>query len=547
VRGLTMTGKLPIKIGFQGGGAKLLPMLATVDAIQELISSGEIVVEGVSGTSAGAISAAVLAQGYSARETAFQLTNNADDFVNRIAGFSKSKIRLALRLATTIPFSRPVAHIQELKSILTQVFTSIDASFSTDKKLGDISIPIKIMVSNLVKADSVELCSRETPNESLIEALVDSCALPIFFRSQSSLSGTARVDGGLYSNLPMEPLMKGDSDNLIGVSFSPPLSEPNIKTTTHYMAHLLLSTIDQSVKRSATMVGTEDIFQIDTELSTLDFASAGHWCPGQKEYEEVKKQSLTWLKKYISRKNAVQGSRGIDDLLRSNNSCYEILSRQTPRENISCGIVATVNVLAPRGDARHRHYTEMKVKQRFRALNAPISACSVSSPNFEGQEKIAKFHFQVRDHLGNEVDHHQIPSIKSVPIDGTDTEIAATVIYFEEPLLPGDDRWYEVINTDYDRGGLIALSDKHSGNPDRTIGVANSQVAPFTEGYIIMQIPEEFPELNAESLNNVDFRELTPSEILSFGGEAPGGFRSKGWIASDIKRHEQFILVLKFS
>lgn len=51
----------PIQLSFQGGGAKIIDLLAAAEAIQEKSASGEIVISRVAGTSAGSIVATLLA------------------------------------------------------------------------------------------------------------------------------------------------------------------------------------------------------------------------------------------------------------------------------------------------------------------------------------------------------------------------------------------------------------------------------------------------------------------------------------------------------
>ncbi len=52
---------IKIQVAFQGGGAKFAALLAVVETLQELQKSGDIEVTRVSGASAGAIAAAILA------------------------------------------------------------------------------------------------------------------------------------------------------------------------------------------------------------------------------------------------------------------------------------------------------------------------------------------------------------------------------------------------------------------------------------------------------------------------------------------------------
>jgi predicted acylesterase/phospholipase RssA len=53
--------KRPVSIAFQGGGAKLVVLIAAAEAISELIQDEKLDVVAVSGSSAGSIAALLLA------------------------------------------------------------------------------------------------------------------------------------------------------------------------------------------------------------------------------------------------------------------------------------------------------------------------------------------------------------------------------------------------------------------------------------------------------------------------------------------------------
>jgi len=540
-----------VKVAFQGGGAKLLPMLAVAEAMQELESNGEIEIELLAGTSSGAITTSIMSQRYDARQFANILVANADDYIKKIDGFSKRKWIAITQLLWALLRGRPVGKIDQLKDVLSDSFCRIDPNFSANKKIGAQGcIPLRLVAADIVGVETKVTCSSANANDRLLDAVIDSCALPVFFRSVDSVkSGKNEVDGGLYCNLPIEQLMPQPEDNVIGVSFENPSKHPVIKGMIHYLGHLLLSTIDNSVKKSSELIAEDDIHRIRTSLNTLDFADAALWVPGQNDYETVRENALKWLREYISKKNRTQRRRTIKDVLRDNGDVLDGFINSCERKNLICGITATINVLAPLGDERHRYYTEVKTRQRFSCSDGLVSCCGMSASEMSQVDSLSEFYFHVIDQDRNSIPFKQVPALRQIEVEGEVNEFLVTGIYFDEPLTPsasGQELWYEVTKTDYERDGMIELSpNEESTGDDNYIGITNSQQNPFDEAYVIVHVPVEFYDIVAESKYGSDIIELDNIQLFELGGQTPGGFKSFGWLTRDFKSNQDFYLDLK--
>jgi predicted acylesterase/phospholipase RssA len=160
---------------------------------------------------------------------------------------------------------------------------------------------LKIVVSNLVNSSKLVLGSTKNGDDSLLDAIVDSCALPVFFRTHASLAGSPRIDGGLYNNFPIEEINDDATANLLGITFEQPQGGQNLRSGITYLLHLLLSTIDQSVKQSTEAVSPEDLIRIPTNIQTLDFNKALNSGPGTPSYETTKEYALGRLRGYVTK------------------------------------------------------------------------------------------------------------------------------------------------------------------------------------------------------------------------------------------------------
>lgn len=168
-----------------GGGARGFAHLGIMQAFQE---SG-IVPSAISATSAGAIAAAFLAQG---REP-----------LGILDLFSKHPVALSFR------WQRKLGAFMSLKNLERLLEEELgNATFS------DLNIPLFVCVTNFLTGDQEVF--KEGP---LIPALMAAASIPVMF-PPVLIDGVPYVDGGLSSNLPVEPLL-GAYPSIVGVSVNP--------------------------------------------------------------------------------------------------------------------------------------------------------------------------------------------------------------------------------------------------------------------------------------------------------------------------------------
>lgn len=179
------TEKINIGIALGGGGARGIFHIGVLKALME----NSIRPSYVAGTSSGSIVGVLYAAGLS-----------ADEMISFAKFGSTIKI---LRIGNPL---RGLINMTMLKKRLRTVLKS--------NKFEDLKYPLIITASDLQKG-TLTLC--ETGD--LVRSVMASCSVPMIFEPVE-LNGSQHVDGGLFMNLPAEPL-RSKVDVLIGSSVLP--------------------------------------------------------------------------------------------------------------------------------------------------------------------------------------------------------------------------------------------------------------------------------------------------------------------------------------
>lgn len=171
-------------ITLSGGGVRGVAHLAI---IQELEKEG-IVPEIYSGTSGGALVAALLSSGLSVAAIM--------DIVRKIKVFSAIKPALTL------------SGLLDMEQALSFALKYLPETFE------ELNFPVKVATTNM-QTGMTEFHS----SGPLIPPIVASCCVPVIFKPVA-IKGQYHVDGGLLNNMPVEAI-RTDCDKLIGVNTNP--------------------------------------------------------------------------------------------------------------------------------------------------------------------------------------------------------------------------------------------------------------------------------------------------------------------------------------
>jgi NTE family protein len=205
------------KIGLclSGGGSRGFAHLGVLQAMDDLGIKPTM----ISGSSSGALVAAIYAQGVSPLEAFEQLSNI-------------SVVR-SLRLA----FNRfGIFKLNKAASLLKK--------FVPHNSFEGLAIPIAVCATHISQGEAVYFTKGE-----LSQAVMASCAIPGLF-SPVIINGKRFVDGGIIDNLPLKPL-KETCDYFVAVNITPFEKKLAVKSAKDIFFKSLYISIDHQTREKA--------------------------------------------------------------------------------------------------------------------------------------------------------------------------------------------------------------------------------------------------------------------------------------------------------
>lgn len=174
-----------VALVLSGGGVRGIAHLGLIKALEER----QIKITALSGTSAGAIIAALYAYGY-----------NTNEILDKLLSIKTSKfIRPALSLKGLLKLST-------LYNLLQQYFP--------ENEFSALNIPVSICATNLRTGRSEYFKEGD-----LIGAICASSCIPVLF-DPFQYNDELYIDGGILNNLPVQPLL-GSHKTIIGSHCNP--------------------------------------------------------------------------------------------------------------------------------------------------------------------------------------------------------------------------------------------------------------------------------------------------------------------------------------
>jgi NTE family protein len=197
-----MKKKLALVLG--GGGAR---GALQVGAVNALISAG-LTPDMLVGTSIGAVNAAYLAiRGFN--QESLQGLVQAYHDASHTNLLPENYLWLGLRFL----FNRPVSHPQ---TNLREFF--IQHGVKPDLRFGDIK-GVKLIIVSADLNSGCPVLFGDDPDECLLDALLASTALPPWIKPIARQSRWL-VDGGVISNLPIEPAIRMGAEEIIALDLA---------------------------------------------------------------------------------------------------------------------------------------------------------------------------------------------------------------------------------------------------------------------------------------------------------------------------------------
>jgi predicted acylesterase/phospholipase RssA len=281
---------MPVQLVLQGGGAKLIALLAAMEAVEELEAQGRIAVTRLCGTSAGAIAACLFAARVPMKEARKSFESHFKGKIKDLFPIPSNKSFLYSTYK-----EKTIWETEPILKFLETIFGN--------KKLAELVVPAAVVVSDLSNARPLILSSWDKGEQGrrVADALLDSMALPFFFRIWRD-DGPVLVDGGISNNLPSSVLLDVDVSHLsleerlqqgeiFGLTFPKEAAQP-ISGAKDFTVALIGTAIDTAADRERARLGGR-LHEIRTSLTTLDFEEALN-IP-ERDFQEIKSRAAEFF------------------------------------------------------------------------------------------------------------------------------------------------------------------------------------------------------------------------------------------------------------
>lgn len=427
---------LKVQIAFQGGGARLVLFYGVIKALQKLEMDGLIEVTRVSGASAGGIAAALFA-GRANIDTLViyhKTLVNSGEILEAFPDLSDPNI-----LQKLVNFGKVAVAGQSLgdETKFAKILQdSLKVSGVKARRINELEIPCFINCTDIVEHKVVTA----EPEQSLVQALVDSAAIPFLFRNSGQ-----KIDGGILDNLPVELLVSGEEiipphGKAVGISFLPDQHSAPVTKPADLAKRLLETVINERVERSKMLLGTDYFLELDTkygptELSTFSVQDYFDTIENTTILELVEARTIEWFKMYLEREtkettlpkeNLIEKNQ--DSISQELRAFAEQVRQRTDEEVVSTSLEVTARSLKSLG----AEADEIRFIDVFRAKKRPVQAY-VARISMDDGRLPTHLKVHVLDHEGVRLVTNQflIPDQLG--------RICWILVLFPEPILPTKD------------------------------------------------------------------------------------------------------------
>ena len=465
------------QIAFQGGGARLSDLLAAAEVLQAEERAGRIRIRRVAGTSAGAIVAAVIAcGGESAKEVRGYVRTHGERLVQMVSGTATGEVKLkSLSNAIKLWQGKPLLNTNGLRKVLTEVLgvalksgLSASAQDNRDQRRAALSLnfddiawmsgkSLFVVAADLIRQSAIVY--PEAGND-LIDALVNSAALPFAFRGHAELVANARVDGGLCENLPSDVLLSGTQQfgEVLAISFAQERDGRAPESVAGYIQALISTAINGSVTRSVGRLPRGAVLPLKSTLSLFDFAKAfAH--PIEDQGAAVQLMTQDWISKRRRQSPQRPESAILEGVMVDIFQWYRRSQTRESRRSLKSVLTVTANCCRV-GTVEDAEPDGIVKEYRFAPQHMPMTMFHV----MVGETFVtSEVRIEVRAPDDQEVEHWRMPALDRRQ-DGVDPgDEFGYVLLFKDPLSPlteddiGDGKAYRVRVMYAQPGGLVGL------------------------------------------------------------------------------------------
>ncbi|WEN13906.1 patatin-like phospholipase family protein [Rhodanobacter sp. AS-Z3] len=262
---------MEVSIAYQGGGARLIELMAAALACRRIEDTKKIKVVRSSGASAGAIAAAMYATGCDLEKVVRHIKDLKGEVELKFPPGRLRQVPAFLRLAR----GKPVYDEQDVRAVLLKMFAfgGVDASRPVRELIkGDSQLRILRSDIHIHATSNVT----EKSEAALVDALVDSAAIPFVFRTPKTTQHPELLDGGLFQNLPGRVAADDLAPDQVVLAFSfEKVISKNIgkQSLLDYGKAIVSSLIDERVEDAVFGIKESNVIRLAHRRETLDFSS----------------------------------------------------------------------------------------------------------------------------------------------------------------------------------------------------------------------------------------------------------------------------------
>lgn len=512
---------IKIQLAIQGGGARLVPLLAAMEVLQNLQNDNKILITNIAGTSAGSIAGSLLAAGVKIDLVKDRLKNLRDKITEEFPipkqkGDWLKKAKLAHKV---IVKNLPIWGTDSIRKQLDELLGEKNVF-----KIGDIKDINLIIIATDLTQNKEHIFNKD---DYIVNSILHSCGLPYFFTLWSGNNNSSvYVDGGICENFPSSHLNEGEDGQIIGISFQETGDKKAPTSLTQFTSSLLNTSMTHSVNRAKRHL--TKILEIKTSISTFEIEKA--LTKGlEDEYELVKKQTEDFFAKIIeeNRKRPrrivapkfqpVNLQQTVTEITENIKKMYDSHHKPFPLKYEEMRLVVTAYSLKK----KKKRNDEVVLTLKFRTGVNRVFCHEVGLRTDHDTFSLKQASFEVSDKNGNEVETFYILSSPS-----------RLIVFFETPLPPDEGPYKIICRTSVND---FVSDNKLSLKSIRSIGTIDNVE-------LVLKSPKEQRRglQSSKEKGVVLGSEMTKLDLEHF--EVPNGFEIMGWKTNNLNPNEVFLV-----
>jgi|GEM_PF-2611582 len=543
-----------IQLAIQGGGAKLVTLLAAACAVQELQSKGQLELTRVVGTSAGAMVGTLLAAGVDLEKFREKLKGGlGKKLYESLSAPSKTAWAWTLTKGAALRKTDVLAGV--IANALTERGTELGKPLLTLEDLYNATgVEMRIVAADLrstvphVYRPNLETKGAKT---LILSALLDSAGIPFYFKTW--LHGPL-VDGGLVQNFPWEELVDNETERfgkILGISFfsKPPQKgqalvaeaaddagniDP-LKTRGGFITALLNTALDATTERARTRLGSDRVLSLVPAYDTFDFQNGlGIEALGN-HFDLERLKALEWFENRLDNGGITiesdPWSSASLPMMEKLGQMYELQHKGSLLHYHSAALEISGHGLKGR-----REPDVVRYSFSFSTLGDNVYCHTIAlSQRATSNGSFKKSEITLINPDG------QVISTDYLPIYDSVTPEKREILLFFSEVLPMNSGPYTLHISDFVQDLTHHLIENKS---DVLLVRVARTVLPVAKMEIVMHVPQEFGGVKMDEWPERDKLQvpgtsMSQAELINFRPPSPG-WLTRGWVGVDVLPAESF-------